>query len=112
MTLPIRQGRGGGMEEPAPRRKHPERQVGESYPDALARVAGERDAALRDVAVVGARVAALLKRCEDIDATTWFANDDPAGTGHIDTREVWALLAPARASRDLGLYDQTDGQQP
>lgn len=75
MTLPIRQGRGGGMEEPAPRRKHPERQPGESYPDALTRVAGERDAALRDVA----RLEALLA-------------DKIAG-----------------ASRELGLYDTTDG---
>lgn len=61
MTLPIRQGRGGGMEEPAPRRKHSERQVGESYPDALSRVAGERDAALQDVARLQAEVGRLRR---------------------------------------------------
>jgi hypothetical protein len=33
-----------------PQRKHPERQVGESYRDALDRVAGERDAAEHDIA--------------------------------------------------------------
>jgi hypothetical protein len=59
MTLPLRGGRGGGMDEPAPRRKHSERQVGETYADALSRVAGERDAARRDVA----RLQAELTEC-------------------------------------------------
>jgi hypothetical protein len=56
MTLPLRGGRGGGMDEPAPKRKHSERQVGET---ALSRVAGERDAARRDVA----RLQAELTEC-------------------------------------------------
>lgn len=59
MTLPLRGGRGGGMDEPAPRRKHSERQVGETYADALSRVAGERDAALQDVARLQAEVQTL-----------------------------------------------------
>lgn len=42
-----------------PRRKHTERQVGESYADALSRVAGERDAALQDVARLQAEVQKL-----------------------------------------------------
>lgn len=35
--------------DPAPQRRHPDRQVGETYRDAVSRLAGERDAALRDV---------------------------------------------------------------
>jgi hypothetical protein len=58
MTLPLRGGRGGGMDEPAPKRKHSERQVGETV-RALSRVAGERDAARRDVA----RLQAELTEC-------------------------------------------------
>ena len=45
-----------------PRRKHSERQPGESYPDALSRVAGERDAARRDVARLEAELAALREQ--------------------------------------------------
>lgn len=42
------------LDHEPPRRKHSERQPGESYPDALSRVAGERDAALHDVARLSA----------------------------------------------------------
>jgi hypothetical protein len=80
VTLPLRAGRGGGMEEPAPRRKHPERQVGESYPDALSRVAGERDAALRDVARLAAQVAAVEDLAADIpDLLQTYAWSHPGG---------------------------------
>ena len=53
---------GRSLGEPAPRRKHTERQVGETYVDALSRVAGERDAALRDVARLQAELATLREQ--------------------------------------------------
>lgn len=45
------------------------------------------------------RVAALLRRCEEIDRTTWHADGDPSGGGHIATREVWQALRPSPAAR-------------
>jgi hypothetical protein len=57
LPAPIPHGSRRDIDEAAPGRRHTERQPGESYPDALSRVAGERDAALQDVARLREQVA-------------------------------------------------------
>lgn len=70
---PLPHGSRRALDDPGtPTARHRERQRGESYPDALSRVAGERDAALRDVArlerelnrLAGLRIEELEQRQE------------------------------------------------
>lgn len=50
-----------------PTRKHTERQPGESYPDALSRVAGERAAAIRDADKLTYRLEAVARLADEMD---------------------------------------------
>ncbi|WP_337830560.1 hypothetical protein [Pseudonocardia sp. TMWB2A] len=62
--------------------------------DAVIDLLAERTAAAAaDDTAAPTGVAALFRRCEEIDRTTWRADGDPAGGGQISTAEVWQLLA-------------------
>lgn len=86
-----------------PSRKHTERQPGESYADALSRVAGERNAALRDVAAAKeadfARLAPLCP-CQHNGASLDPEQDCPIhgdGDTFVDyVRKLEALMHAAR----------------
>lgn len=105
MTLPIRKGIGGGLLEPAPRRKHTERQPGESYPDALSRVAGERDAALHDVAKLRDQVANLTRLADDLDNEGYELEDNGiAGNG---AGPLWATAARIRHALGASVKDES-----